>query len=174
MTDVIVDVRERDEFALERVDHSVNVPLSVFTSVAPGVLTQLKDRRIVFMCRGGARASQALELAKQMGFNDVHVYSVYPGGIQQWKKSGLPVASAQSMGLPLQRQVQLAIGVLIVVLGVMGYLFNPAFALVAAAVGLGLLVAGATGYCMLANIMAKAPWNKARALPGGNACVNCG
>lgn len=174
MSEVIVDVRERDEFALERVDHSVNVPLSVFTSVAPGVLTQLKDRRIIFMCRGGARATQALEIAKQMGFNDVHSYSVYPGGIQQWKKSGLPVSSAMSGGnLPLQRQVQLTIGAMIIALGIMGYIVHPAFALAAAAVGTGLLVAGATGYCMLANMMAKAPWNRTRGA-SGNVCVNCG
>ena len=109
-----------------------------------------------------------------MGFDDVHVYSVYPGGLEQWKKSGLPVIAAVSMGLPLQRQVQLAIGGLVVVLSLLGYLLNPMFALAAAAIGMGLLVAGATGYCMLANIMAKAPWNKARATPNGEACVNCG
>ena len=59
MSEVIIDVRERDEYLQQHVQNSIKVPLSVFTAVVPGVLNQLRDREIRFMCRGGARATQA-------------------------------------------------------------------------------------------------------------------
>lgn len=40
MTEVILDVRERDEFEAEHVPGSISVPLSHLDSVAPGVLDQ--------------------------------------------------------------------------------------------------------------------------------------
>ena len=91
MSEVIIDVRERDEYELEHVEHSINVPLSSFSAVAPGVLTQLKEKQVVFMCHSGMRAKQAYELAKGLGFNDEHTYSTYDGGIMQWVKQGNPV-----------------------------------------------------------------------------------
>jgi len=37
---------------------------------------------------------------------------------------------------------------------------SPLFAFVTGALGLGLSLAGATGFCGLARVMAYAPWNK--------------
>lgn len=161
MSEVIIDVRERDEFDAEHVEHAINVPLSMFNSMAPGVLNHLRDRQIVFMCRGGARAAQALAQAQGLGFNDTHQYSVYPGGILQWIKEGRPVHKAGKAPLPLIRQVQLIVGSLVTVFGALGVALHPIFAVGAVLMGLGLVMTGATGNCVLAAVLAKAPWNKA-------------
>ena len=171
MTEVIIDVRERDEYAIEHVKHSINVPLSVFAMVAPGVLNQLKDKKIMFMCFSGIRATQATSLASNMGFNAEHDYSSYNGGLKQWKIDGNEVIKGDSKSiLPLQRQVQLIIGALVMVFGGLGMWYEPWFSVAAAATGLGLFLAGATGYCLMAQIVGLLPWNRGKSSDAGLPC----
>lgn len=162
MSDVIIDVRERDEYAIEHVEHSINVPLSVFPMVAPGVLKQLSDKKIMFMCHSGMRAAQAKKLAEGLGYNNEHVYDVYEGGITQWIKNGKDVIKGNSKAaLPIQRQVQLVVGLLVIIFGVMGLMVDPWYSIAAAAMGAGLFLAGATGFCAMAMLVSWMPWNKA-------------
>lgn len=160
MTEVIVDVRERDEYEVEHVEGSINVPLSAFQTAAPGVLNLVKDRQIVFMCRSGARATQAFEQARGLGFDDAHVYSVYDGGIMAWIAAGLPVQKGAKAPLPLMRQMQIIVGTLLVVFTTLGATVSPWFSATAAFFGGGLLYAGITGNCAVASVLAKAPWNR--------------
>lgn len=161
MNQVIIDVREEDEFLAEHIERSINIPLSSFANIAPGILNQLGERHIVIMCRSGVRALQAQAMAKGLGFNDAHTYGVYPGGILQWKKEGKSVVSRRvNAPLPLMRQVQLVVGTMAVLFGLLGALLDPAYAYGAVFIGAGLLVAGLTGFCALANALAKLPWNR--------------
>jgi len=172
MSKVIIDVRERDEYAIEHVEHSVNVPLSVFSNVAPGVLKQLEDRDILFMCHSGIRAAQARKLAAELGYHNEHTYDVYEGGLLQWMKDGKDVIKGNSKSkLSIQRQVQLIVGLLVIVFGVMGLYINPWYSIAGAAMGAGLFVAGATGYCLMAQMVGWMPWNKAA--PQGESCAPC-
>jgi len=162
MSNVIIDVREKDEFSIEHVENSINIPLSSFSHAAPGILNQLRDRKIVFMCRSGARAQQAQMIANGLGFDDAHEYEIYKGGIIQWKKTGEETVSSNTAKapLPLIRQVQIVIGVLTMTFALLGVYVDPIYAYAAAAMGAGVLLAGATGFCALATFMAKLPWNK--------------
>ena len=158
---VIIDVREKDEFAVKHVENSINIPLSVFSSIAPGMLNQLKSHDVIFMCHSGARAQQAQAIASGLGYNDAHQYSVYTGGIQAWIKAGNAVEKSEfNAPLPLIRQVQLVIGLLVIALGILGATISPFYAYAAAAVGAGVFLAGATGFCALATLVSKLPWNR--------------
>ncbi|MCD8500103.1 MAG: DUF2892 domain-containing protein [Gammaproteobacteria bacterium] len=42
----------------------------------------------------------------------------------------------------------------------MSFLFNPWFCLLSGFVGLGLMFAGITGWCGMAKLLAKMPWNQ--------------
>lgn len=161
MTEVIIDVREHDEYKIEHIKDSISVPLSNFSAIAPGVLNQLKDRKIIFMCYSGIRASQAFEQAKQLGYIDQHDFSTYPGGIKKWKESGHPVQKAEKLALPLMRQMQIAVGTLLVIFALLGAFVNQWFSMLTVVFGGGLLLAGITGDCAVASLLAKAPWNKA-------------
>lgn len=161
MTEVIIDVRESDEYQNQHVDGSINVPLSKFGLVAPGVFNQLKDRKIIFMCHSGARATQASEQAKGLGFNAEHEYEVYPGGIMGWIKQGNPVKKAEKSAMPLIRQVQIIMGLVFLVFASLGTFVNPWFSVVTVFMGAGMIFAGVTGDCAIASVIAKAPWNKA-------------
>jgi len=162
MSNVIIDVREKDEFAIEHVFQSINIPLSTFAHTAPGVLNQLRDRQVIFMCRSGARALQAQMIANGMGFDDAHAYEIYKGGIIEWKKRGEDTVSTagNKAPLPLIRQVQIVIGLLTITFALLGVYIDTAYVYAAAAMGAGVLIAGATGFCALATFMSKLPWNK--------------
>jgi rhodanese-related sulfurtransferase len=161
MSEVIVDVRESDEYESQHVQGSVNVPLSKFALVAPGVFNQLKVRKIVFMCHSGVRAMQASQLARGLGFNAEHEYEVYPGGIMAWIRDGNPVQKAGKAPLPLIRQVQIIMGLLVLVSAGLGAFLTPWFSVATLLIGAGMVFAGVTGDCALASTVAKAPWNKA-------------
>ena len=71
MTQIVIDVREPDEYAEGHVEGAVNIPLSVLPS-SPEELTRIpKDAEVVVYCRSGARASTALNLLSAMGYKRV-------------------------------------------------------------------------------------------------------
>jgi hypothetical protein len=82
------------------------------------------------------------------------------GGIGAWKRAGLPVRTDRSAPLPIMRQVQLVAGGLILVGAALGALVHPWFFALCAFVGAGLFVAGATGWCGMALLLARLPFNR--------------
>ncbi len=158
MKQVIVDVREKDEFEAEHVKESVHVPLSSFASQAPGILEQIKDQEIVLMCRSGKRAQLARDQIAAMGF-DLQC-QVYKGGILAWKKQGGPTVATRKNHFPILRQVQIVAGFLVLMAVIAAFSVDIRFAALAGFVGAGLLFAGITGQCLMAELLAKMPWNK--------------
>ncbi len=158
---VIIDVRERDEFEAGHAPDSINVPLSSFSTTAPGVLKQLRDKEVVLMCYSGKRAENAFNLAQGFGYSQAADYKVYPGGIKAWTNAGKPVNSASKPKLTLMRQTQLLMGVMVLLFSIMSLVVNPNFGILAAGMGIGMMLAGLTGTCAMANAVAKMPWNRA-------------
>jgi len=157
---VIIDVREKDEFASEHVENAINVPLSVFANTAQALLHQLAGKKVIIMCYTGARATQAKNITLNFNNDKSQPCEVFDGGLHQWKKSGKPIVSTDTKSpLPLIRQVQLTVGVSIVLFSLLAIIINPTFIYVTAAFGGGLILAGFTGLCPLANLIAKMPWN---------------
>jgi rhodanese-related sulfurtransferase len=153
----LIDVREPDEFARERIAGSRLMPLSKFEAEslsAPGV------RRLVFHCKGGRRSAEAAQRAAMFVAPDVEVHSMR-GGIEQWKADGLPVQlNAEAPRLSVMQQVQLIIGTGVLGGMLLGHFAHPAGYLLTAFMGCGLLMAGLTGSCPLASLVAKLPWNR--------------
>jgi rhodanese-related sulfurtransferase len=81
---LLVDVREPNETALERIPGSVLVPLSAFD---PGAVPDPSGREVVFSCRSGRRSVTASLAAQEQGFSYA---SHLAGGILAWKAAGLP------------------------------------------------------------------------------------
>lgn len=159
MSEVILDVRERDEFEAEHVERSINVPLSHFAAVAPGVLNELDEREVAILCRSGNRAKLALAQIRQLGYADKVSARVYEGGILEWKRQGKPTVEKRRNHLPILRQVQLAAGLLVLAGTALAALVHPGFLALTGFIGAGLTVAGATGFCGMAVLLAKMPWN---------------
>jgi len=161
MDPIIIDVREKDEFAAEHVPGSLCVPLSHFNEMAPGLLQCLGKRRLLFMCRSGKRAGLAQRQLAPLGLGDRIESEVFAGGILEWKKRGRPVVAGKGAPLPILRQVQLVVGPGVLASVLLSFWVDQRIAWVAAFFGAGLTLAGATGLCPLAELLAAMPWNKA-------------
>ncbi len=97
---LILDVRERDEFAALRVPGAVLLPLS---ELADGIDRLPRDRPLLVMCASGKRSLVAAEHLSRHGFGDV---TNVTGGIIAWRDAGLPVTS----GTPVQGEGDLPAG----------------------------------------------------------------
>jgi rhodanese-related sulfurtransferase len=82
---LIVDVRERDEFAAERVDGVRLLPTSEFVA---GHESLPKDRPLLVICAAGSRSQAATGYLIQRGWTDVRNVA---GGMNAWRAAGLPV-----------------------------------------------------------------------------------
>ncbi len=82
---ILVDVREPNETAAERIPGSVLIPLSRFD---PAAIPEPEGRDVVFSCRSGRRSVTASLAAQKRGFP---YGSHLAGGILAWKAAGLPI-----------------------------------------------------------------------------------
>lgn len=157
---VLVDVREDAERNEERIPGSVAMPLSRFDAQA--LLREHPDAKLVFHCKAGGRSAKACaQIAEQLPGPAEHL----AGGIDAWKAAGLPTVKPEGAPrIPIMRQVLLAAGGL-VALGTLLALVSPWFLVIPGFVGAGLMVAGATGWCGMAMLLGKMPWNRS-----GRAC----
>jgi rhodanese-related sulfurtransferase len=82
----IIDVRMRAEVRGGRIANSINIPLS---KKLPRKAKSLdREATYYFYCVGGTRSCKAANQYEKAGFR--HVYSL-KGGINGWRKEGLPV-----------------------------------------------------------------------------------
>ncbi len=119
---------------------------------------EFKNKQTIYVhCRSGKRGLAALEKLASLGIT-AELVNV-EGGILAWEEAGFHTGSTTSR-LPLMRQVFIAAALLILA-GLIGYIvIHPAFLLLPAVVGVGLLFSGVTGWCGMALILARMPWNK--------------
>ncbi len=152
---VLVDIREADERARAHVPGSAHLPLS---RLAEAELAVQGGRPVIFHCASGARTAQnASRLDERAEGCDAYIVA---GGLAAWKHAGLPVAEDRRAPLPLMRQVQIAAGSLALLGVVLGAFVAPAFYLLSGFVGAGLILAGISGNCPMANLLARMPWNR--------------
>jgi rhodanese-related sulfurtransferase len=146
----IIDIRGSDEFARARLPGAENRPLETLTPLEGEGVT-------IFHCRSGARtAANAQRLA---GCCPGEGY-ILEGGLEGWRKAGLPVIENRSAPIEIMRQVQIAAGLLVLAGVLLGLWVSPLGFGVAGFVGAGLTFAGVTGWCGMARLLAMLPWNR--------------
>ncbi|MBU6140611.1 MAG: rhodanese-like domain-containing protein [Proteobacteria bacterium] len=152
---VLVDVREPAENAASKIDGSHLLPLA---SVSLKSLPKSDGKKLVIHCGSGKRSYNACVklLAED---SSLEVYNL-EGGISAWNAAGNKVESSGKFFLPLDRQVQLVIGLAVFLGSILGYFVDPLFFILSGFFGAGLCFAAVTGYCGLAIFLAKMPWNK--------------
>lgn len=154
---VLVDIRQPDEYRREHIEHSLLQPLEQIKQQGLPEAAQ-QASCVIFHCKSGMRTRNAAEiLAQCCGGKEAFVLEK---GLDGWKSVGLPTQADRSQPLEMMRQVQIAAGTLILTGAVLGWLVSPAFYLLCAFVGLGLLTAGITGFCGMARLLAVMPWNR--------------
>lgn len=81
---VLIDVREANEIAAERIPGAVAMPLSAFD---PAALPAADPSLVVFHCAGGKRSALAVARCRAAG---VPAGAHLRGGLAAWKAAGLP------------------------------------------------------------------------------------
>jgi len=151
---ILVDIREPGEWARARISGARLAPLSALDRAD---LAGERDKAAIFHCQSGNRtASNAARLAAA-GFAESYALD---GGLDGWARAGLPVEVDRSQPIEVSRQVQITIGSMVLLGVVLALTVSPWFALVSGFFGAGLVFAGVTGFCGLAEVMARLPWNR--------------
>jgi rhodanese-related sulfurtransferase len=81
---LLVDVREPNEYAFERIHGALLYPLSTFDPRA----IPATGRKVVVQCAGGVRSMRAAQALVAAGHEQVINLD---GGINAWKAAGLPL-----------------------------------------------------------------------------------
>ena len=158
----LIDVRSPAEYRAGHVYGAVSIPLDKLSPEE--VHRQLddagagKDTPLFLTCLSGIRAQQAADRLNQAGFDNVHTLE---GGTEAWMKAGLPTQRCSGNAISLERQVQIAIGALLVLKVFFGFTVHQLFFAAIPIIGAGLIVAGITRWCGMAQLMAMMPWNQA-------------
>lgn len=156
---ILIDVREPDEFAAGHIACASSIPLGIvgdtlkFMDIPSG-------RRVIFQClKGGrgAKACAAVEAAALPG----GIFNI-EGGLDGWKAAGFPVVAgaAGPTGFSIFRQVQMIVGSLVFLLVSLGFMGLTLGFIMAGILGGLLAFAGFTGWCGLAMLLERMPWNR--------------
>lgn len=175
----IIDVRTQMEHAQNRLGLPHNlVPLDELDAGDYMLRHGLTANDPVYiLCRSGNRAKTAADKFNAAGYPNMYVIE---GGIIACEECGIPTSGAAktessspakqtAASIPLERQVRIAAGALVVFGVLLGFAVSPIFYLLSLFVGGGLIYAGVTDRCGMALILTKAPWNKATS---GTCAVN--
>ena len=154
---VLVDIREADEFARAHVPGALSQPLSAFEQAH---LTIDPAADVIFTCRTGMRTAGACDRLAARVEGDAFVLD---GGLDAWAKAGLPVAEDRKAPMEINRQVQIAAGLLILAGVILGFTVAAGWFGLSGFVGAGLTFAGLSGTCAMARLLMLTPWNRPKA-----------
>lgn len=152
----LIDVRTPVEHEEMRISGSHLMPLDRLDPAAVKSVSAGSEQ-CVLICRSGKRADQAFQKLQAAGCEKLVILD---GGVLAWESAGLPLERTERKVLPLMRQVQLVIGLILIASSALALTVDKNFAFIPAFLGCGLTMAGATGWCGLAILLSKMPWNK--------------
>ncbi|MEK8015377.1 MAG: rhodanese-like domain-containing protein [Candidatus Parabeggiatoa sp.] len=89
---IVLDVREKNEYANGHILKSVHIPLSTLSDKM-NTLEKYKTRPIIASCMSGNRSGRACSLLKKNDFEKVHNLK---GGIIAWQNANLPLARGKN------------------------------------------------------------------------------
>lgn len=156
----LLDVRSPLEYRSGHIPGARLAPLNELETNGLSELAGIADsetgKPVYLTCHAGDRAERAAKLLRENGLQ--HVVLVQ-GGTQAWRNAGLPVNKCGNIW-SLERQVQITVGSLLLLKVFFGFAVHELFFLAVAAIGAGLITAGMTRWCGMAQIIARMPWNR--------------
>ena len=150
----LIDVREPAEHRSEAIEGARLIPLG---KIKVDYLTDRSQKTVIY-CRSGKRSLDSCEklLAEDASLD---LYSL-EGGILAWQAAGHPIKKTGPSVLPVDRQTQVVIGLSTLSGTLLGTFYHSGFYVLPGFMGLGLIFAGLSGWCGMAKLLAKMPWNK--------------
>ncbi|MGD3112223.1 rhodanese-like domain-containing protein [Streptomyces sp. YGL11-2] len=158
-TYTVIDVRTPGEYAAGHLPGAHNIPLDHLATALPALKTASARGELLMICASGNRSATACE---QLAAADIPATTL-TGGTTAWAAQGhsLHRDTAAKAAWPMERQVRLAAGSLVLAGLALGTRYRPARWL-SAAVGSGLVFSAATNTCGMASLLARLPHNQPR------------
>lgn len=155
----LVDVRTPAEYEEVHVEGAHLMSLDKLDAAElRAALKPATGEKIYLLCKSGRRAQQAAEKLSTAGVQNCVVVE---GGTDACVASGFDCKRGAKT-LPLDQQVRVTLGVIILASFLFAHLVHPYFIWIAAFIGAGLVFSGLTGFCGMALLLAKAPWNQSK------------
>ena len=151
----LIDVRTPIEYAEVHAAHAESIPLD---TLRPESLrdSAREGEPLCVICKSGGRAKQAAEKLAAAGVAPV---AVITGGTDAWLRDNLQVVRQRGV-ISLERQVRIAVGVIVLTFATLSLTVHPLFVSGCAFMGAGLTFAGITNWCGLGLLLAAMPWNQ--------------
>lgn len=151
----VIDVRTTSEYRAGHVPRSINIPMDEVESRLEDIP---KGLPVLMVCQSGRRS----EIVRGRIHGKLDQLSCIDGGLNEWVKAGLPVVKSTRTRMALDRQSMIGASLLVLTSVALGTLISPAWYFLALLPGVGLMLAGTTGFCLMGIILSTMPWNKAR------------
>jgi rhodanese-related sulfurtransferase len=154
----VIDVRTPGEYATGHLPGAHNIPLDRLEEAADALKTAAARTPLLIVCASGNRSAKACAQLARLGVEA----ATLDGGTSAWRAAGHDVertAGARAVW-PMDRQVRLAAGSLVLIGFLTGLAWPPAH-WISGAVGAGLVFSGVTNTCGMAALLAQLPYNRA-------------
>ncbi|MFE6698904.1 rhodanese-like domain-containing protein [Streptomyces sp. NPDC057718] len=154
----VIDVRAPGEYAAGHVPGALNIPLDKLPDALPALKSASARGSLLVVCASGVRSTRACEI---LAGADIEAVTL-TGGTSAWEGDGrgLDRPEGAHATWPMERQVRLAAGSLVVAGLVAGIRF-PAARWLSAGVGTGLVYSALSNTCGMAAVLSKLPYNQA-------------
>jgi len=171
---LIIDVRTKlehqeqafDDFLSNNIVYQ-NIPVADFKTMSSQEFNSLfhQYHEVIIHCQSGSRSKTVCELIDKL-MDKQNIASMkssifnLEGGFLGCLNQGFSIKKTKKSGIPLMRQVFIAASSLILLgltlfhLGIFSGIYLVWF------VALGLMTSGLTGFCGMALLLEKMPWNK--------------
>lgn len=153
----LIDVRTPIEFRAMHVTIARNEPLS---GLDPKAIQSARNgsssEPLYVVCRSGGRSKQACEKFLASGITNVINVE---GGTMACESAGMPVVRGKK-SIPLNCQVQIVTGSLVVIGSALAVWAHPYWAALPGVMGAGLMFSGLTDTCAMGSCLARMPWNQ--------------
>jgi rhodanese-related sulfurtransferase len=153
----LIDVRTPIEFRAMHVTIARNEPLS---GLDPKAIQSARNgsasEPLYVVCRSGGRSKQACEKFLASGITNVINVE---GGTMACESAGMSVVHGKK-SIPLNCQVQIITGSLVVLGSALAVWGHPYWAALPGLMGAGLMFSGITDTCAMGSCLARMPWNQ--------------
>ncbi|WP_055701759.1 rhodanese-like domain-containing protein [Streptomyces silaceus] len=159
-TYTVIDVRTPGEYAGGHVPGAYNIPLDHLPAALPILKAAAARGDLLIVCASGNRSAAACAQLAADGISAADL----GGGTAAWIDAGHHVDRDETVrpAWPMERQVRLAAGSLVVTGLALGARYRSARWL-SAAIGGGLVFSAVTNTCGMAAVLARLPHNQPRA-----------
>lgn len=163
MNDLIIDIREKEEYFAEHIKGSINLPLSDNEKNIINLIEYNAHKnpqtKSILMCKSGKRSELLFNSLPEEIKKNV---SIFEGGIDKYDQDSKQSNTVKT-NLSIFRQVMVTIGAILLSTALISILLGNGFGLltfIQTGIGIGTLYAGLSGNCLMMNILQKMPWNK--------------